>query len=969
MRAALRFHRWASIALIAAVGTYGSPNARAAYLTFRQYDQTFGLTSSDGFSLAQDGAGNLLSCTDQGLFAFDGRHFSSIGDAQGLRNGGFVFDATILADGRVALRDDRDVFVTDAPVRAGQPASRARFRKAVGRQGDLAGQQLHKLVKWRAGLAVLSDGLPQAVVVTAGGNARYAKIAYTAAERAMLTGGIALFSVHQRLWETLRGNRLCTADPGAVQCFGSAEGLPAEPVSDMIAKNAREVFARTATSIVTIDPASRLVSVSRLPDQSGRYAGYPLLLFRDPDGHLMTQSAHGLLLQTGNGWRELDAQDGVPDGIITAALVDRSGQLWIQVIGHGIFRSLGYGKWDAIPNASGLTEGVTWQTARLRNGPLLASTDTGLMSIERQDHGFQVTALTHDPSFPLLVTSTGAIWSSVGQNGVRVIDHGVTRVLASPAVNSMLEQPNGDVLLATQAGLYRDDPSRGDDAITTASSDRSPALDLIEDGHGGVFYLSADRLRHRDRNGREADVGGRWPQESFQPSAIALSPDGTLWVGGSGGLFRLRLENDRVVSWTATPETETSMSSSNSLLIDHRGWLWSGSDSGISVYDGHRWASATKFDGLIWNDVSQSGLSEDTDGSIWISTSEGLSHLREPAWLFERPAPGPVTTAISLGTRAIANGNRVPFSVEPLTVQFGTSDFGAEQSIVFRYRLSGVNEDWAESASGTVLYPTLPAGRHALSVYAFDTATALSSPVTTILVTMAYPWWRKWWAEASYAALGLGLFYALYRLRLRRIFARQRQLEQMVAERTREILATQVVLERLATTDALTGLLNRGEAERRVAASLETLEHDGDLVVALVDIDHFKQVNDRYGHLGGDEVLRSAGRLALDLLEEHEFACRVGGEEFLLVLRDGADEVTSRIRDFHRLIRATPMLFGNEMINITCSIGVARARPCDGWESLIGRADAALYRAKASGRNRIVDAPDERRSDRAILVG
>ena len=692
MRAAFRCLRWLSAALIAAVGTYVSPDARAAYLTFRQYDQTFGLTSNDGFCLAQDGAGNLLACTDQGLFAFGGRHFSSIGEAQGLRTGAFVFDATILADGHVAVRDDDDVYVTDAPVRSGQPASRARFIKAEGRHGGWAGRELPKLVRWRAGLAILGDGLPEAVIETAGGNWRYEKLAYNAAERAVLTGGIALFSVHDRLWETLPGNRLCTADPGAVQCFGPAEELPAELVTSVIAKNATEVYARTATSIVTIDPASRVVSVSRLPDQSGRYAGYPLLLFRDPDGHIMTQSAHGLLLQTGNGWRELDAQDGVPDGIITAALVDRSGQLWIQVIGHGVLRSLGYGKWDAIPNASGLTEGVTWQTARLKNGSLLASTDTGLMSVERQDHGFRITALTHDPSFPLLVTSTDAIWSSVGQNGVRVMDHGVTRVLASPAVNSMLEQPNGDVLLATQAGLYRDDPSRGDDAITTASSDRNPALDLIKDGHGGAFYISADRLRHRDRNGREADVGGRWLQESFQPSAIALSPDGTLWVGGSGGLFRLRLENDRVVSWTAAPETETSMSSPNSLLIDHRGWLWSGYDSGVSVYDGHRWASATKFDGLIWNDVSQSGLSEDTDGSIWISTSEGLSHLRDPAWLFERPAPGPVTTAISLGTRAIANGNRVPFSIEPMTVQFGTSDFGAEQSIVFRYRLSGVNE-------------------------------------------------------------------------------------------------------------------------------------------------------------------------------------------------------------------------------------------------------------------------------------
>ena len=170
--------------------------------------------------------------------------------------------------------------------------------------------------------------------------------------------------------------------------------------------------------------------------------------------------------------------------------------------------------------------------------------------------------------------------------------------------------------------------------------------------------------------------------------------------------------------------------------------------------------------------------------------------------------------------------------------------------------------------------------------------------------------------------------------------------------------AAQVALERLAVTDGLTGLFNRKEAERFTSAILAEPRSDGEkMAVALVDVDHFKRVNDAHGHLGGDAVLRSIGHAAAETVAPGELAARMGGEEFLLVLRGSDEHVTERIARFHERVRRTVIVHEDRAIGVTCSIGLTLAVEQDSWESLISRADMALYRAKAGGRDRIVARP------------
>ena len=184
-------------------------------------------------------------------------------------------------------------------------------------------------------------------------------------------------------------------------------------------------------------------------------------------------------------------------------------------------------------------------------------------------------------------------------------------------------------------------------------------------------------------------------------------------------------------------------------------------------------------------------------------------------------------------------------------------------------------------------------------------------------------------------------------------------LDQAVRTRARleqELLERNAELQRLSTTDGLTGLPNRRHLEQRLTESVSlATRHGCDLSVLLFDIDHFKQINDRLGHHAGDLVLGAVADRIRSAMRTEDLAGRWGGEEFLAVLPntdlDGAVVAGERIRT---LISTEPIaLDGHEPLTVTVSIGAA-ADPADGLGGLLRRADEAMYEAKEAGRDRVV---------------
>lgn len=161
-----------------------------------------------------------------------------------------------------------------------------------------------------------------------------------------------------------------------------------------------------------------------------------------------------------------------------------------------------------------------------------------------------------------------------------------------------------------------------------------------------------------------------------------------------------------------------------------------------------------------------------------------------------------------------------------------------------------------------------------------------------------------------------------------------------------------------AERDALTGVYNRDGIERRLAHEIERVRQDRqDLSVLFLDLDHFKRVNDSHGHAVGDACLRAMVRVCVGELEDHDMIGRLGGEEFLVLLpgsnRRQALDAGERIR---KGVEARCASVVDVAVALTASIGVAGHNPGDTSDTLIRRADKAMYAAKHAGRNRVMAA-------------
>ncbi|MBU2113829.1 MAG: GGDEF domain-containing protein [Gammaproteobacteria bacterium] len=163
----------------------------------------------------------------------------------------------------------------------------------------------------------------------------------------------------------------------------------------------------------------------------------------------------------------------------------------------------------------------------------------------------------------------------------------------------------------------------------------------------------------------------------------------------------------------------------------------------------------------------------------------------------------------------------------------------------------------------------------------------------------------------------------------------------------------------LADRDQLTGLYNRFALNRKLA-QLQQLHsrHQQPYAVLLLDLDHFKQVNDQYGHLTGDKVLKHAATLLKQSIRNEDILGRFGGEEFLLLLPMTEQPAAEQVADkLIQLLRQQPLQLGDTAIALTTSIGIATAHansPVLSSETMLQQADKALYHAKANGRDQVI---------------
>jgi diguanylate cyclase (GGDEF)-like protein len=278
--------------------------------------------------------------------------------------------------------------------------------------------------------------------------------------------------------------------------------------------------------------------------------------------------------------------------------------------------------------------------------------------------------------------------------------------------------------------------------------------------------------------------------------------------------------------------------------------------------------------------------------------------------------------------------------------------------------LVGTEAGWVDTPANEVNVAALPAGDYRFEVQAIDDDQRTISPSATFDFTVPPPWWWRWWAWLALVLVVGALFVLAWRWRMRTLTTQNRRLDAIVQQRTAELQREKSELEGAraelyvqATFDELTGLLNRRAILEKLEAVLASGAHRRKgFALALVDLDHFKRVNDTYGHQAGDAVLRTVALRLATHLRSSDMLGRYGGEE-LLMMMENIDEPNAlrRLETLRSEAGSSPHVWGESSFNVTLSVGLAWVgAETVSMHDLILRADQALYAAKQGGRNRVV---------------
>lgn len=953
----IAFWVWRGL-FVVALAAAGIGSTRAQSYSFRDYAQSDGLQGMSITGLVEDRRGVVWVATELALHRFERDRFIPVGQDQGL-DARYTRALTLDHAGRLWVATANGVFVRNGE----------QFVQVLDHGKRIRADAGNVIAAYRTGVAVASNGALLALTPEADGHWQVQPLPVRTADGKLREPGTTLLADGQFLWVPCDGG-VCRLDARGtvVEALSEADGVPARRWRVIFRERGGRLWLRGGGTIVSRAPGgARFTEHPANPENSFNTLSGSTTMVEDARGRMLTRSDHGLVRWEGTHWTDIGADQGLQlNALVGPLLLQSNGTLWLGTRGMGLQRVLGYDSIEHLTEAQGMPPAPTWTMQRLPNGMLAVGADGGASLLKRNATHAQPWLLEDgavlSQALNITVAPDGAAWVSYYSGAIARRDPltGVTsRVMDLPIAGyKLLFDKAGTVWIATPRGLVRGQAAPPYALAPDPAMEGKFIGDIDFDRQGRLWAATRDGLYRR--NGTtwvKIPVRGSLPSQDMLQ--IDFAPNGEIWLSlRDTGLWHGRLQGDGSLLLQAVDDPLISRIMPYILRHDRKGRLWVGSSQGLDLYQNGHWSRITRAEGLLWDDMSSNAFLEDDDGSIWIGSSRGPSHLRDPQRLFAAQPLRVDIAEVRRGAQIVHSGASIAWSETPLEIELSTPGVeGGANRISFRYR---VQARWTTSSLSHLTYPLLPPGNYTLEVQALDAYQRSASPIARFQFVIRPPWWRSIAAIAGYLLLAVVAVIALLRWRTAKLLRRKHELEQLVAERTaeleqdkRDLEAARAELSLKATHDELTGLLNRAGI---LAALREMLLHAArsgrPLAVVLIDLDHFKLVNDQHGHLAGDAVLAGVGHRMDTLVRGDDRIGRYGGEELLALLPGLTPGATHRLDAMHRGICGDyPVDDG--WLHVTCSIGVAWFQAGETLEQLLARADAALYRAKRSGRNRI----------------
>jgi diguanylate cyclase (GGDEF)-like protein len=908
-----------------------------------------GLPQITVLTLAQDRRGYLWVGTQNGIARFDGRRFHSFNRAStGLD---LTMPTASLAD-------------AEGAVWFGTPRGLLRQQDDRFEAVDVGGRPLgvHALALWQGQLqAATSEGLylPQsegaprrlpgeplfalaavsagpALGLWAGGESAVFRLdagvqrAYPLPEPDARALALAVWRDRIAVG-TRRGVWLLDPDSGRFERILTE--LAVVPVSALFADRHQNLWAGSVERLLRLRPDGSSEAVA---DADFMPRPWLHVIFEDRSGDLwMGSQRESLLRISDSALRVFSRRHGLHDNLLWSVLDDGEGGLWVGSNG-GLARWSPQAGFERVQAGDALPDPGVYSLHRDRAGVLWLGTRGGLARL-REDRieslpAFAPLAATQVTSFAddedaLWIGSLEGLWR--WQHG-RLVRHGPGAGAPEARVRSLLKRTDGSLLIGTEGGLRE---LRGErfSAPAWAAPLEGSFISAVREIRPGILLLTTlDRGIAVLRPGglRVFDTGEGLPSANAW-TGRALGEH--VYLSTNDGAYRLPLQRLLQAEPGAGLQAEIVVRAVNRARGDQR--------MGCCNGGGHARIA-------------------ELEGALFFPTTNGLIRL-DP----ERIAPASAAPGLAIEAAETAAG-RAPFPSQielaqpprDLTLQFAGIDLRHATEAQFRYRLVDYQSSWKAAVDQRAVYTGLPPGD-----YQFELQARLPgrdwTPAPATLPVRVLPAWHERRSVRVLAVLVLlaavvgGWRYSLLQARQRRL-----ELEAAVAARTaaldranERLRAANAALLEESRTDVLTGIGNR----RALMPMLADCEQ---CALLLLDLDHFKDLNDRHGHAVGDQVLVQTTALLRRELPAEATLARWGGEEFL-VLWPGL-ELNAALAAAEQLRGSIACADfgapGGAGLRVTCSIGVAlhppAPGPCD-WQLALELADRALYRAKAGGRD------------------
>ena len=754
--------------------------AAAQRYTFQSYDR--GIGNPNITCMLQDRVGYLWIGTQNGLFRYDGAAFQEFGRQDGL-GGTFV----------IGLRQDQSGRLWVA-------TSEGLYHFTSNRRFQSVQYQGHAIeVRLGSGLSFLPDGTLLAVT-----DKGLLKITLSDRTKSWISEPVRGLDPSVPIWSVIGnadgsvvagcGEALCRINGSDVTVWDKKNGLPHDQWTVLTRGSDGELWARGSDHVAVLMPAESQFALRDLPDQPGRSRFAALA--EDPNGQMLATLGSSLARYEDGSWHIFGRENGFGTDTITSLLVDGHGLVWFSLMGQGLRRWLGYNQWEHWNTTNGLQNNTVWTVLRDSKGRLWIGSEREIAYMEPGKKTFKSgcrPGIHCEKVYTLRESKEGSLWAASGAGYAIHIDERTLQAQqfkVDDSLFSVLQDKPDRVWAAGTSGLFRGSKIANSWKFERVNEPNVPQVrfrDLHMDWQGRVWAVAKDVVLRRD--------GERWTVMDIttqrlggHPRNLIVDQSGQLWLaGGFPGAARLEVRGSDLASIQLFSKPRLASDLVVAIAADRRGWIWIGGDQGVDVFDGKDWRRYTTNDGLISDDISERAFWSDDDGSMWIGTGGGISHLLHPDRDFPPPPP-PILSRIryagkELGNNADLRDNRG----KPLEIELSELDFAAANSISFRYRLVGLEQDCVETTGHSIRYPQLPPRSYEFQVTAIDQNTGKRSEIQRFAFTILPAWWESKWFIGALGLLFILIAKITWHWRVRLLVAQQRELERLVRERTDEL--------------------------------------------------------------------------------------------------------------------------------------------------------------------------------------